>query len=62
MYMKYDKSSELYEEMINNEQLDSLNAMVFLLCITAAAIAPYESEGVYYSLIGCISGNPIGRN
>ena len=52
MYMKYDKSSKLYEEMINDEQQGSLNVMVLLLCITAAAIALYESEGVYYALIG----------
>ena len=38
--------------MINNEQPGSLNAMVLLLRLTAAAIAPYESEGVYYALIG----------
>ena len=38
--------------MINNEQSGSLNTTVLLLWLTAAAIAPYESEGVYYSLIG----------
>ena len=38
--------------MINNKQPGSLNAMVLLLWLTAAAIAPYESEGVYYALIG----------
>ena len=31
--------------MINNEQPGSLNAMVLLLWLAAAAIAPYEPEG-----------------
>ena len=43
--MEFDKSSEVYEEMINNKQPGSLNATVSLLWLTAAAIAPYESEG-----------------
>ena len=38
--------------MINNEQTGSLNATVLLLKLTAAVIAPYQSEGVYYALIG----------
>ena len=31
--------------MINNEQTGSINATVFLLWLSVAAIAPYESEG-----------------
>ena len=38
--------------MINNEHTGSLNTTVLLLWLAAAAIAPYESEGVYYALIG----------
>ena len=38
--------------MTINKQPGSLNATVLLLWLTAAAIAPYESEGVYYALIG----------
>ena len=38
--------------MINNEKPGSLNATVLLLCLAAAAIAPYESEEVYYALKG----------
>ena len=37
-------------EMINNEQPGSL----MLLLLTLAVIAPYESEGVYYGLMGVI--------
>ena len=50
----------------NKEHPSSLNVTVLLLWLTATAIAPFESKGVYYALIGaimwCISGNPIGRN
>ena len=52
MYMKLDISSEQYEEMINNEQPGSLNGTVSLLWLTATAISPLQSEGVYYTLIG----------
>ena len=52
--MKFDRLSEWYEEMKNNEQGGSLNATVLLLWLTAVAIAPYESEGVYYTLKGAI--------
>ena len=38
--------------MINNKQPGSLNARVLLLWLTVAVIAPYQSEGVYYTLIG----------
>ena len=55
MYMKYDKSSELYE-MIGNQKVEPglLNGTVLLLWLTAAAIVPYESEGVCYTMIGAI--------
>ena len=54
--MKYDKSSELYEEMISNQKLEPglLNGTVLLLWLTAVVIVPYESEGVYYTMIGAI--------
>ena len=38
--------------MKNNEHPGTLNATVLLLWLTAAVIAPYESEGVYFALIG----------
>ena len=40
--------------MINNEQTGSLNATVLFLWLAAAAIAPYESQGVYHALRGGI--------
>ena len=52
MFMKFDKSSEKYEEMMINEQPGPLNVKVLLLWLMAATIAPYESEEVYYALIG----------
>ena len=48
--------------MINNELAGSSNTKVLLLWLTAAAIAPYESERVYYAVMSCISDNAIGRN
>ena len=38
--------------MINKEQPGSLNATILFLWLTAAVIVPYESEGVYYALLG----------
>ena len=38
--------------MIHNERPGSFNATILSLWPKAAAIAPYESEGVYYALIG----------
>ena len=52
MYLKFDKSSDYHEEMINNERPGSFNVMVLLLWLTAAAIVPYECEVVYNTLIG----------
>ena len=52
MYMKFEKLSEYYWKITNNDQTGSLNATVLLLGLAAAAIAPYESEGVHYALIG----------
>ena len=52
MYMKFDKSSELYGKMINNEQTDSLNATrscCYWLPLGAAAIAPRVSGGILCS-------------
>ena len=57
--MLFDKFSKYYKDIINNKKPGSLNATVLLLWLTAAAIAPSQSEGVYYTLIG---GNSIGRN
>ena len=42
----------MYEELKNNKQPGALNATVLKLWHEAATIAPYESEGVYYTLIG----------
>ena len=58
--MKFDKATEQYEEMINNELPGLLNGTILLLWLTAAPIAPYESEGVYYmhTLVG---GNHMMR-
>ena len=38
--------------MIHNEKPGSFNATILSLWLKVAAIAPYESEGVYYALIG----------
>ena len=38
--MSFDKSSKQYEDIINNKQPGPLNAVVLLLWLTSAAIAP----------------------
>ena len=49
MYMIFDKSSEKYGKIINNEQPGSLNATGLLLCLAAAAIAPMNLGGILCS-------------
>ena len=38
--------------MLKNEQPGALNVTILFLWLTVAAIAPFDSEGVYYTLIG----------
>ena len=38
--------------MTNKKQPGSLNAKIFLLWLTATSLAPINSDGVYYALIG----------